>query len=77
MSQQVLPDNQEDREVYLREHNAGKFIAAVNDVQAKQLDTVMLTIGAFAGEPDLLYVALDYASASDITVTVAPLLKRG
>jgi hypothetical protein len=77
MSRQVLPSNQEDREVYLREHNAAQFIAAVNSAQAKQLDTVMLTIGAFAGEPELLYVALDYASASNVTVTVTPMSKRG
>jgi hypothetical protein len=34
-------------------------------------------MAAFAGEPELLYVALDFASASNVTVTVAPMPKRG
>jgi hypothetical protein len=44
MASRRLPDNQEDREVYLR----------------------------FAGEPEVLYVALDYAYHNDVTVTMAP-----
>jgi hypothetical protein len=46
-----LPDNQEDREVYLREHRAGTFVEAVSNAQRDALDTVILTVGAFAGEP--------------------------
>jgi len=74
---QVLPNNQEDREVYLREHNAGQFIEAVKGAQTKKADTIIITMAAFAGEPELLYVALDHASASNVTVTIAPMPKRG
>ena len=31
-----------------------------------------MTVKAFAGEPDVLYVALDYAYHSGMTVTMAP-----
>jgi hypothetical protein len=61
MSGQLLPDNQEDREVYLREHDAGNFIEAVRNTQTKQADTLIMMLDAFWGEPELLYVALNYA----------------
>jgi hypothetical protein len=72
MTTNQLPDNQEDREVYLREHNAADFIKAVTDARRDSIDTVILTIKAFAGEPDVLYVALNYAYHSGMSVTMAP-----
>lgn len=36
------------------------------------VDTVITTVKAFAGEPDVLYVALDYVHHSGMTVTMAP-----
>ncbi len=71
MTTDRLPNNQEDREVYLRDHRAGEFIKAVSDARRDSLDTVMMTVKAFAGEPDVLYVALDYAHHSGMTVTMA------
>jgi hypothetical protein len=66
-----LPDNQEDREVCLREHNAGRFVVAVNKTR-EEADTIVMTVKAFAGEPAALYVALDYAYHSGVAVTMAP-----
>jgi hypothetical protein len=66
-----LPDNQEDREIYLREHGAPRFIAAVSRTR-KEADTVIMTVNAFGGEPETLYVALDYAYHSGVAVTMAP-----
>jgi hypothetical protein len=67
-----LPTNQEDREVYLREHNAARYVEMIGDARAKSVDYVLMTIGAFAGEPDVLYVALDYAYHAGMTITMAP-----
>jgi hypothetical protein len=67
-----LPDNQEDREVYLREHNAGSFVASINGARRSSIDTVMMTVKGFAGEPEVLFVALDYAYHNGVTVTMAP-----
>jgi hypothetical protein len=72
MTSTQLPNNQEDREVYLREHNATNFIEAVTNNRRDSIDTVIMTVKAFAGEPDVLYVALDYAYHSRMTVTMAP-----
>jgi hypothetical protein len=72
MPQQVLPNNQEDREVYLREHEAGNFIEAVQGVQKEKVDTLIMTLDAFWGEPELLYVALNYARDEGVTVTMTP-----
>ncbi|HTD09574.1 MAG TPA: hypothetical protein VK680_11850 [Solirubrobacteraceae bacterium] len=72
MTTDRLPDNQEDREVYLHDHRAGEFIKTVTDARRDSLDTVIMTVKAFAGEPDVLYVALDYAHHSGMTVTMAP-----
>jgi len=33
----------------------------------------MMTVTAFAGEPEVLYVALNYAYHSGMTVTMAPM----
>jgi hypothetical protein len=66
-----LPDNQEDREVYLREHGALRFVVAV-DRTRKEADTVIMTVKAFGGEPETLYVALDYAYHCGVAVTMAP-----
>jgi hypothetical protein len=67
-----LPDNQEDREVYLRDHRGAGFIEAVQGAHRRSADTVVMTVKAFAGEPELLYVALDYAYHSGRSVTMAP-----
>jgi hypothetical protein len=72
MTTDRLPTNQEDREVYLHDHRAGEFIKAVTDARRDSLDTVIMTVKAFAGEPEALYVALDYAYHSGMTVTMAP-----
>jgi hypothetical protein len=72
MTTNQLPNNQEDREVYLREHNAGDFIKAVTEARRQGVGTVMMTVRAFAGEPEVLYVALEYAYDSGMTVTMAP-----
>jgi hypothetical protein len=71
-----LPDNQEDREVYSREHDAGSFIESINGAHRGSVDTVMMTVKGFAGEPEVLYVALDYAYHNDVTVTMAPATAR-
>jgi hypothetical protein len=72
MTTDRLPNNQEDREVYLHDHRAGEFIKAVTDARRDSIDTVIMTVKAFAGEPDVLYVALDYAYHGGMTVTMAP-----
>lgn len=72
MTTDRLPNNQEDREVYLHEHRASEFVKAVTDARRDSADTVIMTVKAFAGEPDVLYVALDYAYHSGMTVTMAP-----
>ena len=56
----------------LRSGNAAKFIDAVSSANDRKADTVVLTLGAFAGQPDLLYAALRYASLRGMTVTVFP-----
>lgn len=71
MGPQLLPDNQEDREVYLRDHRAGNFIEAVLGAHRHAADTVIMTVKAFAGEPEALYVALNYAYHSGVAVTMA------
>jgi late competence protein required for DNA uptake (superfamily II DNA/RNA helicase) len=72
MTTNQLPTNQEDREVYLREHNSDEFVKAVTEAPAQGVDTVITTVKAFAGEPEVLYVALEYAYHSGMTVTMAP-----
>lgn len=65
-----LPDNQEDREVYLREHRAANYVEMVNDARDQSTEVIM-TVGAFAGEPETLYVALEYACLNGVSVTMA------
>jgi hypothetical protein len=77
MTTDRLPNNQEDREIYLREHRAGEFVRAVTEARRDSVDTVIMTVKAFAGEPDVLYVALDYAYHSGMGVTMAPATERG
>lgn len=67
-----LPSNQEDREIYLRKRRAGEFVKAVTDARRDSVDTVIMTVKAFAGEPDVLYVALDYAYHGGMAVEMAP-----
>jgi hypothetical protein len=38
----------------------------------RDADTVLMTIKAFAGEPDVLYVSLDYAYEAGVTLTMTP-----
>ena len=71
MDSQQLPDNQEDQEVFLREHNAKNFIASVARAKEERA-FVLLTLRAFYREPDVLYVALAYASEQGIEVRVTP-----
>jgi hypothetical protein len=67
--------NQEDREVYLREHDAAGFIDSVAAAQREKAPVIMM-LDAFWREPDLLYVALDYARASGVDVTLTPPIER-
>jgi hypothetical protein len=76
MASVPLPGNQEDREVYLREHDASNFINAVSDARSRSLDTVLMTVKSFAGEPDVLYVALNYAYHEGVTITMAPMVEQ-
>jgi hypothetical protein len=76
MASERLPANQEDREVYLRHHDAAGFIDAVSDARRDSADTVIMSVNGFAGEPEVLYVALDYAHHSGMAVTMAPATKR-
>jgi hypothetical protein len=71
MTTDQMPTNQEDREVYLREHDAATFIEAVSNARRDAIKAVIMTVNAFAGEPDVLYVALDYAHHSGVTITMA------
>jgi hypothetical protein len=71
MASKPLPDNQEDREVYLHDHHAESFVKAVGDARRDSIDTVFMTVKAFGGEPEVLYVALDYAYHSGMAVTMA------
>jgi hypothetical protein len=73
MSGDSLPTNQEDREVYLREHNAANFIKTIPNAQGEQFDTVVMSLNAFLGEPDVLYVALNFARDAGMPVTMVPL----
>jgi len=60
----------------LRDHNASNFIKAVNDARHRSLDTVLMTVKGFAGEPDVLYVALDYAYHEGVGITMAPMVEH-
>jgi hypothetical protein len=56
----------------LREHQAGNFIKAVSGAADAAADYLTLTVRAFYREPELLYVALSYASARGVAVLMAP-----
>jgi hypothetical protein len=71
MALKRLPDNQEDREVYLKSHDAATFVKMVKEAHTNSVDTIITTLQAFESEPELLYVALDYAHENGLTVTVA------
>jgi hypothetical protein len=68
-----MPDNQEDRAAYLREHDALLFIDLIAEAHRDSVDDVITTVAAFAGEPEVLYVALEYASHSGVAVSMAPI----
>jgi hypothetical protein len=67
----TLPASQEDREVYLREHDAGQFIEAVKSTK-QDGDTLVMMLDAFWGEPEALYVALNYARDEGVSITLTP-----
>jgi hypothetical protein len=66
----MLPNNQEDREVYLRSHNATMFLKMAKEARTNSVETVITTLHSFKGDPELLYVALDYARESGLDVTL-------
>ena len=68
-----MSDNQEDRAAYLREHDALLFIGLIAEARRDSVDDVIMTVAAFAGEPEVLYVALEYASHSGVAVSMAPM----
>ena len=68
-----LPDNQEDRAAYLSEHDAVLFIDLIAEAHRDSVGDVITTVAAFTGEPEVLYVALEYASHIGVTVSMAPL----
>jgi hypothetical protein len=68
-----LPDSQEDRAAYLREHDAVLFIDLIAEARRDSVDDVITTVAVFAGEPEVLYVALEYASHSGVAVSMAPI----
>jgi hypothetical protein len=49
-----------------------RFVEAVSDARRNSASTVLMTVKAFAGEPEVLYVALNYANDCGMTVTMAP-----
>jgi hypothetical protein len=67
-----LPANQEDREVYLRAHDSAQFIEVIQSARRLSAETLVMTVKAFADEPDVLYVALDYAYEGGVAITMAP-----
>lgn len=47
-------------------------MTTVDEARRESIDTIMTTTKAFAGGPEALYVALDYAYHSGVAVTMAP-----
>jgi hypothetical protein len=70
MATKRLPDNQEDRVLHLQKHDAARFIDVVERARKGHADYVLMTVKAFAGEPDPLYVALNYAYHEGMAVTM-------
>jgi sugar/nucleoside kinase (ribokinase family) len=66
------PLNQDDTTSYLREHKAAKFVSAVDAAAADSDRFLLLSLDAFAGEPEVLYVALDYARRAGVEVRLIP-----
>jgi hypothetical protein len=62
----------EDREIYLRDHPAESFIEAVQGARRHSADTIIMTVKAFAGKPEVLYVALNYTCHRGMAVSMAP-----
>jgi hypothetical protein len=77
MASRRLPDDQEDRAAYLRGHDAVLFIDLIAEARRDSVDDVITTVAAFAGEPEVLYVALEYASHSGVAVSMAPIEAKG
>lgn len=71
MEAESLPRAAEDLEVFLREHQAADFVKAVAKCQETKSD-LLLSVKAFFREPDILYVALDYAASHGVTVQIVP-----
>ncbi len=55
-----------------RRHRADDFIEVVRGAGRRSANTVIMTVKAFAREPELLYVVLNYAFDSGVSVTMAP-----
>ena len=49
----------------------------IQRAQRLSAETIVMTVKAFADEPDVLYVALDYAYESGVAITMAPTKVRG
>lgn len=67
------PDNIEDCEAYLKEHDAATYIDFIQDAKKTKTKYAMFTLGAFAYEPVLLLVAIKYASLMGVTLTIPPI----
>jgi hypothetical protein len=76
MAPRRLPHDQARRTAYLREHGAAGFVDAVADARRDSIDVIITTVSGFADEPEVLYVALEFAADSGIAVTVAPPLRQ-
>jgi hypothetical protein len=68
MSQQALPNNQEDREVYLRERGASDFVDALKERQ--QSGDVLVQALDPAWATDTIYVALEYIREVGVAVSL-------
>lgn len=64
-----LPDNQEDREVYLRECGLGDFLDALKERQ--QTGAVLVQTLNPTWSADAIYVAVEYIREKGVGVTLA------
>lgn len=63
-----LPDNQEDREVYLREIGAGEFVDALKE--RKNTGDILVQMLNQTWETDTIYVALEYMRTEGDALTL-------
>jgi hypothetical protein len=69
MSDFTLPTDPDEQAAFLTAHGAPNFIKSVGSARANGA-SVVLTLRAFHHEPDVLYVALDYARQQNVSVTL-------